>query len=366
MSRVPLRARLTIVFAAATITMLAGAAAFVYAELRADLDETIDETIEARLAAPGAPVEDAEDAFTEVVAAGGRSRALTAEEIERAPFTVERRVDGIDGVARVRAEPRRGEVVVAGQSLEDRDETLAGLLMSFAIGGAVAVALASLLGYALAGAALRPMLRSFERERRFVADASHELRTPIAVIKTELEGALRSGDDRASLVAAIEECDHLAQLTEDLLVLARAGDGALPVDPRPLGAHEVLEATRARFADRAAHQGREIVVVAPADVTLRADPLRLRQALGNLVDNALRHGRGRITLRARDDEVAVADEGTGFEPAMFERFARGSEARTREDGGGAGLGLAIVRAIAEAHGGGVTVRGAEVSLRLSA
>ena len=157
--------------------------------------------------------------------------------------------------------------MVVGQSLDDRDETLAGLVASFAIGGPIAVLLASLLGYALAAAGLRPVeamrrraaevslerdgerlplpaahdeirrlgetlnemldrLRgSLERERRFVADASHELRTPVAVIKTELEGALRAGGHdprvREALVAAVEECDHLAQLAEDLLVLAR-------------------------------------------------------------------------------------------------------------------------------------------------
>ena len=82
--------------------------------------------------------------------------------------------------------------------------------------------------------------RSFERERRFVADAGHELRTPVAVVKTELEGALRTGDYgpevREALVAAVEECDRLAQLAEDLLVVARAAEGELPVRPEELDA----------------------------------------------------------------------------------------------------------------------------------
>jgi signal transduction histidine kinase len=267
------------------------------------------------------------------------------------------------------------------------------------------VLLASLLGYALAGAGLRPVeamrrraaagderlplpeahdeirrlgetlndllarLRgSLERERRFVADASHELRTPLAVLKTELEAAIRAGDAgpeaRAALTAAIEECDRLGQLAEDLLVIARAAEGALPVRPEPLPTAALLEGMRDRFAERAARQGRAIRVE-PGDLEIRADPLRVRQALGNLVDNALRHGAGDIVLRARgfDGGIAleVSDAGPGFAPEIasraFERFARGDIARTR---GGTGLGLAIVRAIAEAHGGRATLDGATV------
>ena len=236
-------------------------------------------------------------------------------------------------------------VVVVGQSLGDRDETLSGLVTSFAVGGPIAVLVASLLGYGLATAGLRPVeamrrrarevslsngddrlplpaahdeirrlgetlnemlerLRgSFERERRFVADASHELRTPVAVIKTELEGALRSGGNdpavTAALSAAVEECDHLAQLAEDLLVVARSGEGELPLRREPVDAGELLERVRDRFADRADRAGRGIRLEGDQAVRLDADPLRLQQALGNLVDNALRYGAGDIVLRSR-------------------------------------------------------------------
>jgi len=217
--------------------------------------------------------------------------------------------------------------------------------------------------------------RSFEREQRFVADASHELRTPIAVVKVELEGALRAGGHRpevqAALAAAVEECDHLAQLAEDLLVLARAADGRLPVRREALAhARELLERVRQRFADRAGRQGRAVRVAADVELQLSADPLQLRQAVGNLLDNALRHGAGEVVLGARPAEggveISVADGGPGFaagaEGWAFERFSRGAAARTR---GGAGLGLAIVRAIAEAHGGGVAIApGAGAAVRL--
>ena len=329
----------------------------------------------------------------------GRGRVLTEHDLP-----------GLDDTARVLARPARARgrpvVLAVGQSLEDRNEALSALVGSFAIGGPLAVVLASLVGYALATAGLRPveamrrraseislsggdarlplpaaqdevrrlgetlnemldrLRRSFERERRFVADASHELRTPVAVVKTEIEGALRTGDFgpdvRHSLVAAVEECDRLAQLAEDLLVLARAADGRLPTRAEPLRVRPLLEGTRERFADRAAQHRREIRVDATDDLSIVADPLRLRQALGNLLDNALRHGGGDITLSTqRVDggvEVAVRDEGAGFAAGMgdraFERFTRGDEARSGE---GAGLGLAIVRAIAEAHGGAAAI-----------
>ncbi len=198
-----------------------------------------------------------------------------------------------------------------------------------------------------------------------MADASHELRTPVAVIKTEIEGALRSGDlsrdVREALVAAVDECDHLAQLAEDLLVIARAADGKLPVRLEEIRMASALESVRERFADRAQEHGRPIVVHAPEDLVVRADPLRLRQALGNLTDNALRHGAGAITLSARREAtgvaIDVADEGPGFEEGVagraFERFARGDAARTR---GGSGLGMAIVQAVADAHHGSAGIR----------
>jgi signal transduction histidine kinase len=202
--------------------------------------------------------------------------------------------------------------------------------------------------------------RSFERERRFVADASHELRTPVAVIKTELEGALRGGTHdpqvREALVAALEECDHLAQMAEDLLVVARSAEGGLPVRPERLHLPDLLDRVAARFAERAAERGRAISVHAGDGQSVDADELRLGQALGNLVDNALRYGRGDIVLTSRRIrgglELEVSDQGDGFAPGFadraFERFARGDSGRVRD---GTGLGLSIVRAIAEAHGG---------------
>jgi signal transduction histidine kinase len=435
-SRLPVRARLTAAFAVAMVLVLAGAGLFVYLRLKSDLDESLtaglhtraDGVLSAGSASAGAAGE-GEEGFAQLLepdgtpidSSGGiRTAALSPPELRRAAageeILVERKLPGIEGTARVLAEGDGSRVAAVGQSLQDRDDTLANVVTSFAIGGPIAVLLASLLGYALASAGLRPveamrrraqevslaggddrlplpaahdeirrlgetlneMLerlgRSFERERRFVADASHELRTPVAVIKAELEAALRAGEHdpqvREALVASVEECDHLAQLAEDLLVVARSSDAGLPVRPESLDLSELLDRVRGRFADRASERGRTIRVDAGDGRLVYADELRLRQALGNLVDNALRYGKGEILLRSRGAasglQLEVSDQGDGFTPDFaeraFERFARGDLARTRD---GTGLGLSIVRAIAEGHGGGAEiVPGAGATVRI--
>ena len=200
---------------------------------------------------------------------------------------------------------------------------------------------------------LERLERSAERERGFVASASHELRTPLALLKAELELALREGrtpeELRAAVASAAGESDRLVQLAEDLLVLARADEGGLPVRRESLDATELLDSTARRFAVRAAEEGRELRVQTPGEVGLDADRLRTEQALANLVDNALRHGAGVVELTAEPVgggvRLHVLDRGPGFDTTLdgraFERFTRGDRARSR---GGTGLGLAIVEA----------------------
>jgi signal transduction histidine kinase len=339
----------------------------------------------------------------------GSRPLLTRLELKRAaigPVLFDRAsVPGLDERARLLAAPVDAQdqqlFVVVGTSLEGRQEALSGLLVQLLVGGPIALGLAALLAFALAAAALRPveemrreaeaitgrepgrrlpmpaardeiarlgatlneMLSRLEtalaRERSFVADASHELRTPLALLKAELEVALRQPRSAAELEAALRsaahEADRLTRLAEDLLVLARADQGRLPVRPERTQAADLLRTVNDRFATRAAEAGREIAV-AVGDVELSADRLRLEQALSNLVDNALRHGAGAIRLQTTVNdgvlELHVLDEGPGFEPDFleraFHRFARSDESRSEE---GSGLGLAITAMIARAHGG---------------
>jgi len=352
-----------------------------------------------------------------VASTRGGEPAIDAADIERAssgPVLVDRDVPGLDAEARVLAEPTTTAegsfVIVAGASTGDRDEALAGIVGAFAIGAPVALLIASGLGYLLATRALAPvesmrrraaeitlersgerlplpsaddeihrlaetlnrMLDRIEaslaRQRVFVADASHELRTPLAVLRAELELADRSertrGELEAALRSAAEEVDRLSRLADDLLVVARSDRERLPLKPERVDVRELLSRVGKRFGRRAAEGGRGIVVDVPAGLVAELDVLRIEQAVGNLVDNALRHGGGEVRVSAHSDDglvvVDVADAGpgfpAGFEEHAFERFTRADDGRT---GGGAGLGLAIVRAIAAAHGGRATIVSSE-------
>ena len=433
--RLPIRLRLALAFALVMAIVLAAMGSFVYYRLAGDLDSSVDQSLEARAgdiarllrAGDGrvqatAQVEGIDETFSQVLDLSGRVLAapaglhshalLTPRQIElarRGTVRVERvEQPGLEEPARLLARPvievgGRRVVMVVGAPLDDRDEALASLATLLTIGGAGALLLASLAGYMVAAAALRPvesMRRTaadvsvarpgrrlpvppardeisrlgetlnemlgrqeaaFQRERAFVSDASHELRTPLAILRTELELALRNGRTPAELRAAVgsaaEETERLHQLAEDLLVIARSEEGRLPVALESVSASELLDRVRVRFAARVRLAGRDISVDAPDGLRLVADPLRLEQALANLVENALRHGAGEIELAAHgaggEARLHVRDRGPGFPPGFapraFQRFSRGDGARTA---GGAGLGLAIVLAIAEAHGRG--------------
>jgi heavy metal sensor kinase len=310
----------------------------------------------------------------------------------------------LEGSLRLRAlpvnTPRGHRIVVVGTTLADRHDSLRTLAVLLGIGGGVALLLAALAGYGVAAGALRPvesmrrraagispsvsggrlpvpessdeiarlgvtlndmlarLEEAFARERRFVADASHELRTPLGILKAELELALRSGRSpeelRAALESAAEETDRLVALAEDLLVIARMDQGRLPLRRADVDVHDLLTELARRYEGRAG--GRSVGVSANSDVRLSADRTRLDQALGNMIDNAVRYGSGNIGLRSvvHDSlvELHVEDSGPGFDPEFideaFERFARADEARSR---GGVGLGLAIAAAVATSHGG---------------
>jgi two-component system OmpR family sensor kinase len=202
--------------------------------------------------------------------------------------------------------------------------------------------------------------RAFEVQRAFVSDAGHELRTPITVVRGHLE---LMGDDprerRETIALVTDELDRMNRMVNDLLLLAKAEQ------PDFLRLQEVVVAELVRdvFAKTSALGGRDWRLGPVADTTLPADPQRLTQALMQLAENAVRHTGPadviEVCAAAYDDRVhfTVRDSGCGIEPAeqerIFERFARGGPGRARSEG--AGLGLAIVRVIAEAHRGTVSV-----------
>jgi heavy metal sensor kinase len=427
MTRLPIRVRLALYFALAMAVVVAAAGSFAYARVSSDLGSALDQDLRARgqdlsaLVASGGSVASTQGAliengesFSEVVDTEGRvldatlpirSSLLTPAELATARshpvFTDGSAVPGLDEPARMLALPavRQGEKVVllVGATKENRAETLSSMRASFLIGGPIALVLAALGGYLLAGAALRPiesmrrraadisttslderlpvppaddevsrlgetlnaMLArledGLERERRFVADASHELRTPLALLKTELALALKPGRSKEEILAALgsaaEQTDRLSRMADDFLLLARAEQGELRLKTEQVDVMDVLEDVAGRFRSE-----RKITVSPGEPFVLTADRLRLEQALTNLVDNALRHGGGAVTVSAvRENgtaELHVVDQGRGFGPDFlpqaFERFTRADEGR---EGDGCGLGLAIVATIARAHHG---------------
>ena len=357
----------------------------------------------AQLVAPSGRVLDATEPL-------GSTPLLTAGQIRaaaRRPIYVDRpSVPGLDEPSRVLATGVRRDgrplVLVVGTTLQDRAETLASFRDELLLAGPIALILATGAGYLLAGVSLRQvesmrrrasaisadtpgerlpvpptgdelerlgrtlnemldrLESALERERDFVADAGHELRTPLALLRTELEVALRQADSVDELREAVrrssQDVDRLSQLAEDLLLIARSDRGRLQLQVESIDVRELFASVLSRVEWRAEAEGKTVQVETAEGPPARGDRLRLEQALGNLVDNALRYGGDEITLDAsrRDGETRlhVRDNGAGF-PAdflehAFERFTRADAAHGR---GGAGLGLAIVRAIAEAHGG---------------
>jgi two-component system, OmpR family, sensor kinase len=302
----------------------------------------------------------------------------------------------------VRRGPDAGTILVVRASLEQREQALELLNGALLVGGGLTLLVMAIAGYTLAGAVLRPMEamreaaaeisdidptarlplppaedevhrlgvtlnrmlarleQSRDREREFFSDASHELRSPLTILKTEVEIALRKDNPpealRAALRTAGAEADRLINLAEDLLLVARSDSGAMELDRRSAPASEVMQRVERRFRVRARESGRALTVAAGQELTLDVDVQRVEQALANLVENALRHGAGGIDLVVRADnrhaELHVLDDGPGvppeFIPHAFERFSRAQTGRT---GPGAGLGLSIVQLIAEAHGG---------------
>jgi two-component system OmpR family sensor kinase len=315
-------------------------------------------------------------------------------------------------------------VLAVGTSLEWTDAALDHISDTALWAGPIVVILAGLAAWLLAAAALRPVERmrrqaagmsaepgvaliavpttgdelaalartmndllgrlqeTLDRERAFVADAGHELRTPLAILCAELELAsrpTRSFEElRTAVLEAADESQRLSRLADDLLVLARDDRGVV-LQREPTTVADLLDAATSHLRSRAAQAGVQVDGRVPADLVADIDPARVRRLIDNLLDNAVQHTPrgGTVTVVASTQRdrlcLTVQDTGPGFPPAFlphaFERFRRADAARSRTQGG-AGLGLAIVRSIAEAHRGQVRAvnlpgGGASISVELA-
>ena len=420
--RIPFRLRLTLSFALVIIVLFGGLALLLQTQFAASLDQGINRSLNTHAADVASLVgrnrelprlTESGGTFAQIVdpatgrvldaTTGHGSALLTRSDARRAmshSLVIDHNSSARLLARRLDTEPPA--VLVVGSSLAQRNRALTTLSELLFIGGPLMLVITCVAGYVLAERALAPvekmsaraarisgapsgerlpvpeandelrrlgetlneMLSRLEdalaRERQLVADAGHELRTPLSILKLELELALASDSSREELRArvrsAAEEVDRLAGLAQDLLVIARAELGRLPLEKRGVEVGDVLRAVAERFAAPSAGTGRPVRVEGSEGLNLNADGTRLEQALTNLVSNALRHGDGPVVLRAAQRngtvELHVLDEGRGFEPDFlpraFERFSRADRARS---GAGAGLGLSIVQVIAEAHGG---------------
>ena len=209
---------------------------------------------------------------------------------------------------------------------------------------------------------------AFKEMRQFTADASHELQTPLTILKGEMEVALRSPrspeEYQRILKSALEEIDKIARLVEGLLLLARADAGVLRMDQRPVDLGQLVEEVygQARILAEARSINLGLGPVEP--VSAQGDYTHLRRLLLNLVDNGIKYtppgGNVTISLQSSGGWASIRVEDTGIgipkedQARIFQRFYRSPEARSRAEGG-AGLGLCIARSIAEAHGGRIEV-----------
>ena len=300
----------------------------------------------------------------------------------------------------------RPDVLIVSRSVGELQNTLRRTLLFLVIGSAILLLVGGLLAQWLAGRALQPVRTiaglarsisehdlhrrvevrvppdelgelvatfnsmlarleaSFDSLSRFTADASHELRAPLALMRSELEGALsrdRTGEEYRRVLGALNrEVDHLSRLADHLLMLARADAGALVPEFEPVDVADLLHETGARWNAAAAARGARMEVEAPETGTLEADPRLMRRVLDNLIDNAIRHAPAgsAVTIRGYSGDATwnleVRDLGPGVPAArredLFSRFVKSDTART-PGGAGAGLGLALSAAIVRAHRG---------------
>lgn len=279
---------------------------------------------------------------------------------------------GAAEVLRATAVAADDRVVVAAVTQPEM-EAVPKLAKGLAVTLTALVAVVTAVLWIVVGRTLRPVEAARQKQRSFVADAAHELRSPLANMRTELEVAERVGAPPELLRDLLADVQRLSRMTEDLLLLSRLDESARPWRPDDVDAAQLTETTAAGYA----HARVPVRVDLPeADATLRADPDAVRRILTNLIDNAVRHADAEVWVRCRvaagQVTLTVVDDGPGIPESererVFHRFTRLDDSRGR-DSGGAGLGLPIAADLTAAHGGNVTLhtaqpRGLRITVRL--
>jgi signal transduction histidine kinase len=421
-----LRARLTILLFVGTILVLAIASSALYLDVRSEANKAVTAELRVRASDIATSLEQNSqirpvrgvvsqviNAQNEVIGEeAGTPPLLSPAQLaiaRRGELIVDKSVEDLGDQSRILARPvRKGtagaDVVIVGASTAASRRADRRLAFLLGIGGPLLVAAITATGWWLAGAALRPVSRmareattislqepgrrlpqppgndeiaelgrtlnqmlgriesTLAHERAFVDDASHELRTPIAVLRGELELLTLDSSDNAAvekgLRSALEETDRLTRLTDGLLVLARADAGQITASA---GATPLVATATAVTRRLPARDGITVDIESDEpEVTVRGDTGWIEEIVTNLVSNANKYAAHSVQIRiasnGRQVSLGVADDGAGFDPALldraFDRFARADVARGR-DAGGAGLGLAIVASIARALGGSV-------------
>ena len=280
-------------------------------------------------------------------------------------------------------------VVQIGRSTEPEEAALSQLRIVLLAVLAVSIVPAVGGGYLLSGRALRPIKTAMDSQRTFIADASHELRTPVAVVRTNAELLKRhlgpdtghtAASDQVALDDILSESDRLGRMVDQMLTLAEADAGQRTVLSSEISLNELIDEVARSMRSIAETRQMLLETRLTDDVSVNGDPGRLRELVSVLLDNAVKYadagGRVEVALRRehRKAIIEVSDNGPGIPrdalPHVFDRFYRVDEARSRESGG-TGLGLAIARHIVDAHGGTINIEssagaGTKVTVELPA
>ena len=318
----------------------------------------------------------------------GLPYANAARRAAQSRQTVSETVQGPGGPVRVMTIPikKHGEfgsvvaIAQAAQSCQAVSDTVERLVFVLVLTGLGALVLAAAGGLFMSRRAMRPVAEAFGRQRTFIADASHELKTPLTLIRADAEVLSRglgnpanAQDNRELVEDLLGETNRMNAVLSDLLLLARLDAEKVAVSREPFDLALVLAETSERFAARAVAEGKNLEVEHSGKLPARGDAERTGQILAALLDNALRltPPEGTITVEGhiadKRIETTVTDTGPGISPEsldrIFERFYRAdihSAARTRgPSGGGTGLGLAIARDLARAQGGELIAENAQ-------